>query len=260
MKNLTKSIIYEMLKSKLMLVIYFILAGVMILLGLINVPEYLCTSGVYVTDPSMMYTFPLFVIAAVVGIVICPDYKDKVANYEVLSGHSRISVYLSRTLCAIVAASLLAFSLTFLPMIAGNIMCGWGDKISFTDALLRQLLFIFPLIRLAAFTACLAFIIKNEYVLIGIGAGYVFGSLIISSVFEDVSSSVLISFYNLNYLMSYDKWTIYNITQEMGIVKYTSAVGSIDGKMIIGTIAVSSAMTLIYLIIGYALFRRSEMN
>ena len=91
MKNLIKSILYEVTRSKLLLITYSFMIALMILLGLINAPES-STSGMYITDSSLPYTFPLFVIALTVGMVICPDYRDKVGNYEILSGHSRISV------------------------------------------------------------------------------------------------------------------------------------------------------------------------
>ena len=259
MKNLIKSILYEVTRSKLLLITYSFMIALMILLGLINAPDS-STSGMYITDSSLPYTFPLFVIALTVGMVICPDYRDKVGNYEILSGHSRISVYFSRVLCAVIPGAFLAYFLTFLPMITGIIFCGWGDRLVFTDVLSRQLLFIFPFIRLAAFTACLAYMIKNEYVLMSIGIIYSFGSLFLTSIFDKVSSNVFISIYNLKYLMSYDVWSIYNLSPTKGIVKYASATGSIDTKMIFSTIAASCVMTLIYIIIGYALFRRSEMN
>lgn len=260
MKNLIKSIIYELLKSKLLLFIYLAMVALMIALGLLNSSDFNCASGIYVKDASMTYIFPLFVIAVVVGIVICPDYKDKVANYELLSGHSRISVFLSRMICAIIPGAFMAYLLTFLPMISGTIASGWGDKLSFSDVLLRQILFIFPFIRIATFMACLAFIVKNEYVLMAAGAVLSFGSLVLISLFQDVNTNVFVGVYNLNYLMSYDKWSIYNISPTEGVVEYISAKGSIDSKMIAGTIIVSCVMTLVYMVIGYALFRKSEMN
>lgn len=259
MKNLIRSILYETVRSKILLIFYPAMVALMILLGLINAPE-TTTSGMYVQDSSISYTFPLAVLAAIVGIVICPDYRDKVGNYEILSGHSRISVYLSRVLCAVIPAAFLAYILTFLPMITGIVFCGWGDRLVFSDVLVRQLLFIFPFLRLAAFTACLAFVIKSEYVLIALGFVYSFGSLFITFLFKEVSSSVFISVYNLNYLMSYDVWSIYNPSPTRGIVKYASATGAIDSKMIVGTIIASCVMTLVYVFIGYALFRRNEMN
>lgn len=259
MKKLIKSILFEVVRSKLLLIIYPLLFALMILLGLINAPES-TVSGMYISDSSLFYTFPLAAVAAIVGIVICPDYRDKVGNYEILSGHSRISVYLSRVLCAIIPAAFLAYILTFLPLVSGIIVAGWGEKLVFSDVLARQLLFIFPFLRLAAFSACLAFVIKNEYVMLATGFVISIGSLSITSLFEEVSSSVFISVYNLNYLMSFDTWSIYNLSPTKGIVKYSSATGAIDPKMIVATITVSSAMTLIYILIGYALFRRSEMN
>ena len=120
MKNLIKSILYEVTRSKLLLITYSFMIALMILLGLINAPDS-STSGMYITDSSLPYTFPLFVIALTVGMVICPDYRDKVGNYEILSGHSRISVYFSRVLCAVIPGAFLAYFLTFLPMITGII-------------------------------------------------------------------------------------------------------------------------------------------
>ena len=259
MKNLIKSIVYEVVRSKLLIIVYSAMAVLMFVLGIINSKD-ISASGMYVQDASLTYTFPLFVIAAVVGIVICPDYRDKVSNYEILSGHSRSSVYFARTLCAVIPAAFMAYLLTFLPLRSGIIVRGWGDRLIFSDVLLRQLLFIFPFIRIASFTACLAFVFKSEYILMALGVVYSFGSLFLTSIYTDVSSSVYTGFYNLNYLMSYDKWSIYNISPTEGIVRYASATGSVNITMVIATVAVSLLMTLVYLFIGYAMFKKTEMN
>ncbi len=259
MKNLIKSIIYETMRSKLLIIFYLVMVAVMILLGALNACDY-TTSGLYIQDQSITYIFPLTVTALVVGIVICPDLKDKVANYEILSGHSRISVYLARVLCAIIPAAFLSYFLTFLPMISGILFWGWGDRLDLTDVLLRQALFIFPFIRLAAFTCVLAFMIKSEYAMIAIGVAYSFGTLFLSGIFEEASSSVFVSIYNFSYLMGFDRWTIYNISPESGIIRYASATGSISSEMIVSTITASMLMTLVYVVLGYALFRRNEMN
>ena len=83
---------------------------------------------------------------------------------------------------------------------------------------------------------------------------------IINNLPEEASSSVFVSVYNFSYLMGFDRWTIYNISPESGIIRYASATGSISSEMIVSTITASMLMTLVYVVLGYALFRRNEMN
>ena len=125
MKNIIRSIGYEILHSKMLIRIYICMMLVMILLGLLNVgidDQMSGASGMLADNPVMSYEFSIFIIALVVGIICGEDYKDGVANYEVLSGHSRLSIFLARSLFGIITSSILAMVLSFIPMILSLIL------------------------------------------------------------------------------------------------------------------------------------------
>ena len=259
MKNIIKSIWYEILRSKLMIKIYVAFIGVMVLIGILNVDQS-CTASKMIADaPTVTVDFPLFMLAFIVAIICGEDYMDKVANYEILFGHSRKSIFFARSLMAVITASILALILCFIPIIAGCIKGGWGSTLELKDVVLRQLLFVFPFLRLAAFLVVLTFLIKNPYIMMAIGFVIAMSMEMISSML-DHSKSLYLSLFNIGLLTRYDGWSIYNVDPNLGIVNYHSYISALSPGVVIGTIAVSLAMTAFYLFMGYALFRRDELN
>lgn len=258
MKNTLKSIFYKLAGTKLLVALFIALAVLMMVLCVMGAKNGQ-TSGMYVANSFYMIMFPVIMVGVIVGVICCSDRKDKVANYEILSGHSREQFYFTRFLFSVLPAAFLAYVLSFVPMIFGNLIYGWGDRLVFSEVLTRQLLCIFPLLRLAAFFVCISFLVRNEMLVIAAGFGTSFVMPMMFSFFPKASKSVFISVYNLNALMAFKNWEIYNVTSS-GIVEYKTGVSTIEPNMVIGTIAVSLVMTVVYMILGYGLFRRSDME
>lgn len=262
MKNIMKSIWYEILRSKLMIRIYIIFILFIVLTTVLNVGDSVQeghTSGMLAGNPNITYEIQLFVLGFVVALICGEDYKDKVANYEVMSGHSRISIFFARSLMGIIAGTIMAEILSFVPIITGILIDGWGSELVLSDILIRHLLFIFPYLRLAAFFALLTYLVKNPYVIMAAAFLIATLSVLIIGMVEH-SKSFFVSLFNFVLLTNYDGWSIYNLDPEKGIVKFFSYNSSVSSEMIIGTIVVSLIMTGIYLFMGYALFRRDELN
>jgi hypothetical protein len=209
--------------------------------------------------PNLPYTFSIFILAFIVGIVCGEDYRDKVANYELLSGHSRKSIFFARSLMGIIVGAFFTTILCLVPIIAGNVIAGWGSCLDRGDVIARYLLFFFPFLRLGAFFAVLTFLVKNPYVIMA--AGFIIGevNLMIGDMVTH-SSSLYISLFNIKLLTEFDDWAIYNIDPVKGIVEYTAYNSSLTSGLVVGTIVVSLLMTGFYLFMGYSLFRRDEMN
>ena len=262
MKNIMKSIWFEIRHSKLMIRIYIVLVLFMALVGFLNTgasADLGTASTLVADDPTIAYEFSIFVVALVVGIICGEDYRDKVANYEVLSGHSRKSIFLARSLMGIITAAVLGTLLSFAPMITGIIKAGWGNELLLSDVIARQLLLFFPFLRLAAFLALLTFLIKNPYIMMAVGFVICMASVLLEGMLEH-SKSVFISIFNMSLLTSYSGWQIYNLDPVKGIVKYSTYESSLSAELVIGTIVASLLMTGFYLFMGYALFRRDELN
>ena len=261
MKNIIKSIWYEILRSKFMIRIYLLFVGVMVLMVLLNL-DTMKGKGIsyFLADnPTSTYLLSFFVLAFIVGIISGEDYKDKVANYEILSGHSRISVFFTRSLMGILVGSFLCVVLNFVILITGCILAGWGESLSMGDVIVRQLLFFFPFMRLGAFLVVLTFLIKNPYIIMA--AGFVIGNagMMLQEMFG-IPNSLYISIFNMGLLTEYGGWSIYNIDPGLGIVHYNAYDSSLTIGLVVGTVVVSLVMTAFYLFMGYALFRRDELN
>ena len=187
MKNIIKSIVYEMLHSKMVIRLYVLFMLLQALVVILNA-EVSPVSGVKETSMVLSdggvltYEFPIFILTLIVGVICGEDYRDKVANYEVLSGHSRKSIYLARSLFAIFSAAALCLILSFIPLIAGNLYMGWGSTLKLGDVVARYLLLFFPYLRLAAFLAMITFLIKNQYIMMALGFLIMFGSTLLSDL------------------------------------------------------------------------------
>ena len=263
MINIIKSQIYEITRSRLLILLFFLLAGVNTLITVLNIAENTfkeaTTSAMLSEAQSDTFIFAEFFVISAVGIICGSDFKDKVANYEILNGHSRINVYLARSLFSIILAAILGTILSFVPLISGNIIFGFGARLELKDVILRTALYIFPYLRVAAFTVILIFIIKNQYAVMGIA----YGIVTINTIFSSTSinhENLLTANFNLNLLADYEGWSVYNISKTEGIVNYASYNSSLPYWAVAGTILISLAVMTVYLVIGYGLFRRDDLN
>lgn len=172
MKNIMKSIVYDIGRNKLMLRIYILMIAVMGLTTVLNlnVNEGLTgASGMLADNPSISYEFSIFILALVVGTICGSDFKDKVANYEIMSGHSRLSIFLARSLMAIITAGILSTILSFVPILVGSVISGWGDTLDMGNVIVRHILLIFPYMRLAAFLVVVTYLVKSQYIMMAAG-------------------------------------------------------------------------------------------
>lgn len=262
MKNIMKSIWFEILHSKLLIRIYVAFVFIMGLIAVLNVnidTKKTGASGMITDNAAIIYEFPIFILALIVGVICGEDYKDKVANYEILSGHSRKSIFFARSLMGIIPGAVLATILCFIPLIVGTLVGGWGKELVLSDVIIREILMFFPMLRLAAFFALLTFLIKNQYIMMAIGFVVSTFQTILNEMLSH-SKSVYVSIFNMGLLMNFDGWSIYNVDPASGVVYYNSYVSSVSMQLVIGTIVVSLLMTAFYLFMGYALFRRDELS
>ena len=258
MKNIMKSIGYEIVHSKMLIRLYILFIALMILVTVLNT-ESTGISGMLAENDTLPYEFQIFIVAIVVGIICGSDFPDKVANYEILSGHSRKSIYLARAVMAICTAAILATILAFVPMVVGNAVFTWGNKLVLSDVIIRTLLLFFPFARIAAFMVVMTFIVKNPHIIMASGFVIMIGVGVIGDMTGN-KGSFLISLYNMKLLCSYDGWSTYNLDPIKGIVEYYAYNSAVTASLVRGTIGVSLLMIIFYLFMGYALFRRDEMN
>ena len=264
MKNIIKSVAYELKKTKAIRVTFIIGLLFMLLEGFLNIDTSFTdmpqNTGQLVAELSGSNIMILTFIAAVlVGYMCGGDFRDKVINYEIMSGHSRAQVFISRFIPAILVGAFLVTVLQFSMMIPGAIMYGWGSTVSLGDVIVRDLLLFFPIMRICAFLVIISFIVKSQYLMMAVGYGmFTFFGLI--KQFEINKTDYVTSISNINMLFDYKGWSTYNLDPTLGIVEYTSYNSSVSSGMIIWTIVVSLLVTTFYLFVGYSIFRRDELN
>ena len=262
MKNIMKSIWYEILHSKFVIRIYLafiVVMGLMAVLNLNIANNNTGASGMIADTPQLTYEFPIFILALIVGMICGEDYKDKVANYEILSGHSRLSIFLARCLMGIIVGAFFSTLLCIVPLVAGTIVGGWGNALVLGDVIIRELMLFFPMLRLAAFFALLTFLIKNPYIMMAIGFVTCMAQSLLGEVLHH-TKTIYISLFNMALLTNFEGWSIYNVEPAGGIVTYNSYISTVTPELVIGTIVASMVMTAFYLFMGYALFRRDEIS
>ena len=135
---------------------------------------------------SLTYTVLVFVLVLACRIV-GGDYNDKTVNYEILSGHSRSTIYWSRMVACFMWIIPTALILMLFPVFFLTILNGWGDNAEFWPTMLRFLLALLPVVRMICEFSLLTLIFRNCYF------GMIFGFIIAESVEMSVS---IIDLYN----------------------------------------------------------------
>lgn len=186
------------------------------------------------------------------------DQVDKTINYEMLSGHSRKSVYFSRVIVSLVWGISSAVIITAVPVTVMSLLNGWGDVMELKGALIRYALLLFPLIRLAC--------------------GFVFISFITGNFMASALACFLIIDGEMMAYTILKEMATVDLSFEMGmsnilkLLEFNSRMGFIDGKdvmvydaslpadMIVKTVVFSLAASALYLILGYFIFKKRDMK
>ena len=264
MKNIIKSVAYELKKTKAIRVTFIIGLLFMLLEGLLNIdpsdntmPH--STSQLVAEFSGSNIMILTFIAAVLVGYMCSGDFRDKVVNYEIMSGHSRREVFISRFIPTTLVSAFMITVLQFSLMLPGAFIYGWGGTVSLRDVIVRDLLLFFPIMRICAFLVIISFIVKSQYLMMAIGYGMItfFGLL---EQLEINKSSFVTSISNINMLFDFKGWSTYNLDPVDGIVQYTSYNSAVSSGMILWTIVVSLLVTAFYMFVGYSIFRRDELN
>lgn len=263
MRDIIRSEIYSIKKSGMTIRIYILFIFIMILVTVVNIVNsdegLRSAEGCILDNPTLPTTFAVFIVGFIVAAFCGEDFKDKVGYYEIMSGHSRREIFLGRSIPAVAVSGVAATILAFIPLIAGSAIFDLGDIVPVQDILIRQLLFVFPFMRLAAFFVFITFMVKSNYVTMILGF-LIFNAHAVMSDMVTNSKSYMISLFNLNLLTDYPGWSLYNVSGNGGIIEYHAYKSAVTPELIIGTILVSIVMTAVYMLAGYAFFRKDDLG
>lgn len=266
MINTMKSVGYGMRRDK----------GVLFSLGFMAIIPYLTmlflfavegmelknlTPSYYFASQNMAMITLLFYYPIV--IIVCKamggDLSDKTINYEILSGHKRGTVFSARAMVGALWGAVLPILFIALPLFVFWLLNGWGMETDPKDILLRVLLSVFPLMRLCALNMMFASLLGSS------GKGIVVGFLaelfmsIIQSVSEEVFHVTLYYGLTLNNIMvlltSPNSREL--IVDGKPVTVFETAV---SGQMVLKTIGFSLAVSAVYLMIAYTIFRKKDRS
>ncbi len=262
MKNIIRSLIYDIFKSKMYLrvCLYLLLANIIIVIFMVkdNIGQDGESALLLADSPTTFTVFSVILMGIIVGKIVSGDFNDRVISYEISSGHSRLTLYLARGTLAVAFGTVVALIMGFVPIVI-CIFYGWGNTLDLGDVIARYMLCAFPFIRISAFMVCASFVIKNYY-------ASLLSGLIINEVFSilyntvDNTANYSMGMYNIKKLMSFAEWHIYNLEPSKGVVNYCSYVTEITPDLVINTILFSLGAAIVYLFVGYIFFRRDDLK
>ncbi len=258
MRNIVKAQFFQIARDKIIkyiVVVTLLMQTLMVILPiLLDAVEVSSAGEFFATSGGSLTSFPLFFLILMTAEICGADFIDKTHNYELLSGHKRIEVYLGRILPALLMGGLSALLLAILPVGIYVVLYGWGTKVAVGQVVIRFLLLLFPLVRLVCEFACLTFLFKNPYVVMGLGYLAFMSTMIITEMIE--SKCVFLGVTNITWVLMVSKWQTYGLGGDINYIfdASTSAV------MVWGTIAASVFFGLAALGLGYIFFKSDDMN
>lgn len=206
---------------------------------------------------SMLYLFP------VLGFTsrICGwDFNDKTINYEVLAGHKRSDIFLSRTLVTFLWVFVGALAMTILPIGVITIIYGWGVNMSFGAALARFALCFLVLLRTTCCFICMTFLARNCFITLIFGYLLYEVEMMAYTLVNELTKNIEITWQlaasNLMELLDFSNYELGYVDGE-DVVHF---ITDMEPSFLIGTIVISLVLSAVYLLLGYTVFRRSDIR
>lgn len=261
MKNIVKAQFFQIVRDKIiryMVVITLVMQVLIVMLPIWLENQEPTTAGeFFATDGGVILTqFPLFYIILVTAQICGADLMDKTQNYELSGGHKRYEVYLGRVIASAIVGGVGALFLTGLPVVIYTALYGWGDKVAFAPVFLRLLLMLLPYLRLVTEFAFLTFLIKNPYVVMGLGYVIFMLTMTIANGTTIEATSAFLGITNLSLLTMVSKWATYGLGNDMNYI-FDASLGA---GAIVGTVAASVVFGAAALYLGYVFFKHDDMN
>ena len=265
MFNLIKAQNYQLKRDNFM--IYVILATVaytafFVSMGFTQAADgYDMNGGLFIAENSQIYSILyLFPVLGFTSRICGWDFNDKTLNYEVLAGHSRRDIFLSRTLVSFLWVFIASLAMTILPIGIITIAYGWGVNISFGAVLARFALCFLVILRTTCGFICMTFLAKNCFITLIIGYLLYEVEMAVGMIINEFSDKLYISWQlsasNILELLTFSNYELGYVDSEDVIVFITD----MEPSLLIGTIAASLILSAVYLLVGYYSFRKRDIH
>lgn len=258
MRNIIKAQFFQVTRDKFIKYTAVAILGLQILMVMLpvwlEVAEVSSAGELVAAKEGSIASFPVFFLILVTAQICGADFMDKTNHYELMGGHKRAEVYLGRVIPALLVAGLGAFLLVIFPVGLSVVLYGWGTKVAVSQALVRFGLLLFPLLRLVCEFACLTFLVKNPYVVMGVGYLVFMATTMLTGMME--SRCMFLGVTNISWLMIVNKWMTYGLGNDTNYIFDAST----PPVMLWGTIGASVFFGFAALFLGYVFFRNDDMS
>ncbi len=262
MKDLIRAQMYQILRTR---VYFWVFIACLALAVLFGVSEYLngaddldegmlLTASDFFTRCGMIATLFLGFSGFFVSFFTGDDFKDKTANYELMSGRLRKQSFFARVTVTVVFNILLGSLMMVLPLTLYSLLTGWGNSIPVSAAVTRILLMAFPFFRQICFYILLTYIIKRP--------GYAFlacyGYMCILTLLPaqaDPTGTVL-AFTSIQNLLHFDYWATFGLERDAQVIYDPNIDTALAVRIIISSLAAGAA----YLWAAYSYFHKDDIE
>lgn len=257
MRNLMKAQLYQLKKSKRVIIIFFALLFFMQICPIISEwgvnqslsgSEYIASEG----NGAYMAMIALVFSLLFAGYVCGMDFIDRTANYEVMAGYRRYQIYFSKAVISLAGGLLGTVVLLFFPFVFLAGVIDWGDTIALSDVLLRCVFTLLPVLRVTCEFIFLSFIVKNAYIVFFVS--YVLG---VGGTGLITDYSVLLGTANIVGLFQFPSFMTYTVVDLKEYYIYESALPMGD---IIMTITASLVFGALFLYAGFVYYKKDDLR
>ncbi len=265
MYNLIKAQNYQLWRDNYIIYVLIGVVGMTVMnlvasiQSIVNSGE-LVNGGFFTSMGATAYSLIYMALALAFSARICGwDFTDKTLNYEILAGHTRNEVFWSRAVLSFIWVFAFAVALTVLPYCGVIIAGGWGVNMSFGGALVRFGLAFLMLLRLTCFFIFLTFVVKNCFV--SLFLGYILMMLPMVAVmmineFTKIEITYQLTSYAMISVLDFSNYKL-GYVDSGDIVQF---ITDTDPEFIIGTVVMSLVLSAVYLLLGYTIFRKTDVH
>ncbi len=258
MWNIIKALNYQ-IKHDNVTIYAFLIGIVMTAIGFIGSDLSSVDGSMYAASLGDVTPLALsYMMIALITRICGWDLTDKTINYEILTGHNKKSVYFSRVIVTFIWTFSMVAIVMALPVLIITAVKGWGPEMKLKLMVVRYLLILLPVFRLACGMIVVCFIIDNFAVSAVACFLIVQGEMMFHFMMEELACIHLkfqTSVSNIFRLMQFNSRM--EFTDGKDILLYDA---SLSGKIITGTVVISLAAGAVYLITGYIIFARRDMK
>ena len=220
-------------------------------------------SGSFITPvitADMTYVFLMFAVLFSSRIAGW-DFTDKTLNYEIIYGHKRSSVYFGRAIVGIGTGLIRSAAVAALIVILPTAAFGWGWSVPVSEIVLRYSIIALELIRLMAFVIMVSTIARSNVAGAFAGFAAFFIPVIVTAMLnleeEKVKSiSFLSSCLSISEVSSFENYTTDYILGKDVTIFLDRLEPQFSSLLAVTAIL----FTAVYLLIGYAVFRKADIH